>query len=136
MREWYSKPDGQVLAHRRDFVNEEYEGYSFEPPRIVLKNPLQLGNSWAWQGKGVFGLPTIEVSQVVANETVIVPAGKFQAIKVETQTVLESLSSPKTISWYASGVGLVKSETYSNPASSRPAARTEELQDYSFRTKT
>lgn len=136
-REWYSKPAGQVLAHRQDFVDDsrQYEGYSFEPPRIVLKNSLQPGDSWAWEGNGFFGVRTIEVNKVVANETVIVPAGEFLAMKVETRGGLVISPRKKTISWYASGVGLVKSEEYSNTKSSRPAARTTELQDYSFRTK-
>ncbi|KAM3090879.1 hypothetical protein ACKFKF_34175 [Phormidesmis sp. 146-12] len=136
LREWYSKPAGQVLAHRNEYPlwSKENRGFSFEPPRIVLKNPLQPGDSWVWEGKGFFGAPTIEISKVVASETVVVPAGKFLAMKVETQGSL--IPNQKTISWYASGVGLVKSEEYSNYKSSRPAARTTELQDYSFRTKT
>ncbi|BAZ50051.1 hypothetical protein NIES4103_26650 [Nostoc sp. NIES-4103] len=136
-REWYSKPAGQVLAHRNEYPqwSKENRGFSFEPPRIVLKNPLQPGDSWVWVGKGFFGAPTYESSKVVASETVVVPAGKFLAMKVE---MLGGTLIPnqKTISWYASGVGLVKSEEYSNYKSSRPAARTTELQDYSFRTKT
>jgi hypothetical protein len=137
LQEWYSKPAGQVLAHRNEYApwSGENQGFSFQPPRIVLKNPLQLEDSWAWMGKGFYGAPTYEVSKVVASETVVVPAGKFLAMKVEMQGGM-IIPNQKTISWYASGVGLVKSEEYSNNQSSRSAARTTELQDYSFRTKT
>ncbi|KAI9131343.1 hypothetical protein [Acaryochloris sp. CCMEE 5410] len=134
-REWYSKPAGQVLAHRKEYPqwSKENRGFSFDPPHIELKNPLQPGDSWVWEGKGFFGVYTSESSKVVASETVVVPAGEFLAMKIETlERILNS--EQKIISWYADGVGLVKSERYSNYKSSKPAASTTELQDYSFRT--
>lgn len=83
---------------------ERKSRFFFDPPHIELKNPLQPGDSWVWEGKGFFGVYTSESSKVVASETVVVPAGEFLAMKIETlERILNS--EQKIISWYADGVG-------------------------------
>ncbi|HEX3086945.1 MAG TPA: hypothetical protein VHP99_20565, partial [Pyrinomonadaceae bacterium] len=75
-----------------------------------LKNPLTSGDSWTWKGKGMMGLDIDESNEVTGPETVTVPAGRFEAMKVTTKVVQGGAPVTKTY-WYAPGVGLVKSMT-------------------------
>ena len=53
--------------------------------------------------------------ECLAIEDVTVPAGTFKCHKVtqtNTATVMRRATTVKTVSWYAPGVGTVKSETY------------------------
>ncbi len=90
-----------------------------------------VGNSWKLvievRGSGQQGPLRFQISgsletlyQVVAQETVVIPAGRFTAYRLETSfaTRLKASAGPVQIpfnfesrgtSWYAEGVGLVKS---------------------------
>lgn len=52
--------------------------------------------------------------KVLGSESVTTPAGTFDCIKMTQTTELKMLVNKKfeTVSWYAKGVGMVKSETY------------------------
>jgi hypothetical protein len=55
--------------------------------------------------------------QCIAIENVTVPAGTFRCYKLtqtSTVTVMRRTTTTKTISWYALGIGTVKSETYND----------------------
>ncbi len=73
----------------------------YEPPFAVLKYPLEVGNSWQIEGKGIM------VAITKKGETTTVPAGTFQNC-----LVVESTSTSKVlvedVTWYAPGVGPVK----------------------------
>ena len=102
---WYSKPKGLVLLHRdafRNFVSD------YQPVKTVLKNPPEIGDSWAWKGKktGPVAIEIEENSRVISTEAVVVPAGTFQTVKVITNTIQPPTT---TTHWYANQVGLVKS---------------------------
>jgi hypothetical protein len=92
-----------------------------------LKNPLTPGASWEWKGKGMMGVDIEESSRVGGPEMVEVPAGKFQAMKVETRVVQGGTGVQKTY-WFANWIGLVKSVTDTGSVVS-----TTELLDYSFK---
>ncbi len=52
--------------------------------------------------------------RVVANESVTVPAGTFQCIKIENRATTSMMGASNTmhsVSWYAHGVGMVKEQT-------------------------
>ena len=60
---------------------------------------------------------TITNQQCLAIEDVTVPAGTFKCHKVTqtgTATVMRKTTTTKTISWYAPGIGTVKSESYND----------------------
>ena len=97
----------------------------YQPTKQFLKNPLMSGDSWHWKGKGMMGLEIDESNQVAGPETVTVPAGKFEAMKVMTNVVQGGARVTKTY-WYAPGVGLVKSMTDTGSVKS-----TTELLEYS-----
>jgi hypothetical protein len=126
IRDWYSKPQGWVLVHKQLYLANNMSA-NFDPVRQYLKNPLGAGATWGWKGAGMMGVAIDETSKVVGSEEVIVPAGKFQAMKVTTSLTQGGAPVTKTY-WYANWIGLVKSMTESGPIKS-----TTELVDYSFK---
>ncbi|WP_036535209.1 hypothetical protein [Neosynechococcus sphagnicola] len=120
---WYSKPPGWVMMHKMSYYLTEG---SFQPVRPFLKNPLVPGTTWDWKGTGIVGEDISETSKVIALEDVVVPAGKYQAMKVITN--VNQTGSPVTKTyWYANHVGLVKSVTDSNGVQA-----TSQLVSYTF----
>jgi hypothetical protein len=128
IHEWYSKGNGWVLWHREAYPKNDMK-VAFEPVRQYLKNPPTTGATWAWKGKGMMGVEIDESNQAISSEAVEVPAGKFQAMKVETKVTQGGQTLTKTY-WYANWVGLVKSMTESPSFKS-----TSVLVDYSFKKK-
>ena len=109
IHDWYSKPSGWILMHRQEYVKTGMKA-EYQPTKQFLKNPLTSGDSWSWKGKGMMGLEIDESNQVSGPESVSVPVGKFEAMKVTTKVVQGGAPVTKTY-WYAPGVGLVKSMT-------------------------
>lgn len=128
IHEWYSKSDGWVLWHREAYPKNDMK-VAFEPVRQYLKNPPTTGATWQWKGKGMMGVDIDESNQVISSEAVEVPAGKFQAMKVETKMTQGGQPVTRTY-WYANWVGFVKGVTESGTFKS-----TTVLTDYSFKKK-
>jgi hypothetical protein len=126
IHDWYSKPPGWVHVHKQLYLANSMTA-DFTPVRQYLKNPLGAGAEWSWKGKGMMGVAIDETSKVVGAEEVVVPAGKFQAMKVAT-TVLQGSATVSKTYWYANWIGLVKSMTETGGVKS-----TTELIDYSFK---
>jgi hypothetical protein len=113
----YAKPKGWVLMLRQQFLTTGDTGV-YAPVKQYLKNPLRSGDTWEWSGTGTaMNVPISEVNAVDGPEEVIVPAGKFRAMRVTTQ-VVQSGAPVKKIYWYAPGVGMVKSATDSGSVQS------------------
>jgi hypothetical protein len=127
IHDWYSKPGGKVLMHRIAYPKNEALKADYQPIKLYLKNPLSAGASWEWKGKGMMGVDIEESSRVLGTEAVEVPAGKFQAMKVETKVIQGGMPVTKTY-WFANWVGMVKSMTDTGTVKS-----TTELLDYSFK---
>lgn len=123
----YSKPPGWVLMHHQKFLTMAAEN-DYSPVKQFLRNPLNAGDTWTWSGTGTaMGVPISETNQVGGAEDVVVPAGKFRAMKVTSQ-VTQSGAPVTKMYWYAPFVGLVKSSTDTGSVQSRT-----ELVDYSFK---
>src|SRR5882724_172152 len=127
INDWYSKPSGWVLMHRIAYPKNEALKAEYQPVKQYLKNPLSVGSAWEWKGKGMMGVDIEESSRVTSSEAVEVPAGKFQAMKVETRVIQGGPPVTKTY-WFANWVGMVKSMTNTGSVKS-----TTELLDYSFK---
>ena len=127
IHDWYSKPTGWVLMHRIAYPKNEALKAAYEPVKQYLKNPLSVGSSWEWKGKGMMGVEIEESSRVTGTELVEVPAGKFQAMKVETK-ILQGGTPVTKVYWFANWIGMVKSTTDTGSVKS-----TTELLDYSFK---
>ena len=75
-----------------------------DPPTPMLRLPLADNKKWEFQQKNGAGLKGLFAAS--GSEEVEVKAGKFMAIRVETEWV--GNNTPTV--WYAPGVGAVKSE--------------------------
>lgn len=125
----FSKTDGWVLFHAESYPEHEGLKASYEPPKRYLPNPLVAGQKWEWSGKDPTQVEHRESNRVVGFENVTVAAGKFRAMKVVSEVSGSSAPMTKT-SWYAAGVGLVKTTTQGGQIKYGS-----ELTDYSFRKK-
>jgi hypothetical protein len=125
----FSKAGGWVLMHSERYPEHEGLKANYEPSRQYLKNPLVAGSQWDWAGKDYTNTDLEEDNQVTGPEDVAVLAGKFRAMKVVTKVSGPATPLTRT-SWYADGVGLVKSTTEAGQIKYGW-----ELKDYSFKKK-
>ncbi len=105
------------------FVNETYqkiklllfitkEGkYVYDKPLLRVPFPVKVGQEWKWDGKEFINDETHTVNlkaKATKVETITTPAGKLEALKVET--VLETSEGTKNIltEWYAKDLGMIK----------------------------
>jgi len=123
--DWYSKSDGQVMDHHTEYEANCLKA-DYLPPRVILKHPLTDTLSWQWAGKGMMGVDMVENYNVSGPEEIVVPAGKFKAMKVVCEVTQNGAKANKTY-WYGPNIGLVKSITESGPVKS-----TTELVSYDF----
>ncbi len=95
-------------------VEYEFSG-GVKSTRLIAAGPDRLmsrgeaaGLRAAWKTEATFPSPAKASATCVALEKVQVPAGEFEAVRVETRGADGALEST---AWYARGVGLVKRET-------------------------
>ncbi len=105
------------------FVNETYQkiklllfitkegNYVYDKPLLRVPFPVQIGQEWSWNGKEFINDETHTVNlkgKAAKIETITLPAGKFETLKVET--ALETSEGTKNIltEWYAKDLGMVK----------------------------
>jgi hypothetical protein len=124
----FSKENGWVLFHAESYPEHEGLQAIYDPPKQYLPNPLVAGQKWEWTGKDPTQVEHHERNRVSGPETVTVPAGKFRAMKVESEISGASVPLIRT-SWYANGVGLIKTTTVSGQIKYGS-----ELTDYSFKS--
>jgi hypothetical protein len=79
-----------------------------KPPRALLKLPPRAGQTWSWAPEeSTFELKL--ASRWVGEETIKVGATSYRAWRLETITTGEDMEI-KTSTWYAPGIGAVRSE--------------------------
>jgi len=94
-------------------VNLDGELIKFNPPQIMVAVPLKKGAGWDFNGEA----GELKVQQhydVVAEEKIAVPAGKFQAFRIHGEQ-----TSPNRMTidrWFVPGVGIVKDVTTTQDA--------------------
>lgn len=94
-------------------VNLDGELIKFSPPQTMIAVPLKKGAGWDFNGEA----GELRVQQhydVVAEEKIDVPAGKFQAFRIHGEQ-----TSPNRMTidrWFAPGVGIVKDVTTTQDA--------------------
>lgn len=86
---------------------EDGEKSKLEPPQKILSFPPRVGEKWNYTGK-VDDIETTQNSEIVARESVEVPAGKFNAYHLRLTQL--SPTPPKVIEdrWFVPRVGYVK----------------------------
>jgi hypothetical protein len=89
-------------------LNLDGELVKFDPPQTMIAAPLKKGASWDFNGRA----GELKVNQhydVVGEEDINVPAGKFRTLRIRGE---QTSPSPMTIDrWFASGIGIVKDVT-------------------------
>lgn len=91
-------------------VIQPFKGsWKFDPPSCLLQMPHKEGNTWKFEGPAQpGGLVEAKMTKTAHGpEEVVVPAGKFRAIRVETRGTSNGREAWATF-WYAPEVGLVK----------------------------
>jgi hypothetical protein len=80
-------------------------------PTPLLKLPAKAGDSWTNEPAVPDGAVKRTVKYTVGKEEEVeVPAGKFKAVQVEVEQIIEGRERTLvTTYWYAAGVGVVKS---------------------------
>jgi len=80
-----------------------------DPPYCLLQLPPKPGSKWEFEIPGANGAAkTKGTSSIVGEEAVEVPAGKFKAIRVDSEFVGPDGKASQSTAWYAPGVGMVK----------------------------
>lgn len=109
VRNCYGKTSSAVLL----FDEEKLGGAgkaAAHPPRPLLKLPLRPNATWGWRGVFSSPGPIIESNEVFPSESVETPAGRFDAVKIETRIGSQGDTAVRA-SWFAPDVGLVKQRT-------------------------
>ena len=89
-------------------INLDGELVSFNPPQMMIANPLKKGASWDFNGQAS-DLKVHQHYDVLGEEDIKVPAGQFHAFHIQGE---QTSPSPMTIDrWFAPGVGIVKDVT-------------------------
>jgi hypothetical protein len=83
-------------------------GRTYDPPVCLLKLPAKPGDTWTTELSGK-GQPRKTIYTYRGEEEVEVPAGKFKALKIESE--METGKSVRATFWYVAGIGMVKSST-------------------------
>lgn len=86
----------------------------YKKPVLRLPFPMSVGQKWTWSGyeyRDEDDSSAITFSgEVVTEEEIKTPAGRFQVIKVKTKIRYSSGEYDYLTEWYAPNVGLVKLE--------------------------
>lgn len=107
---------GEVMPHhvmsvssKGVFVTSAVGGEMTEP-FCVLRLPHRPGNKWEAVFAGKQWGRVVGTAAAFGPEEVEVPAGKYQAVRVESETpfIDGRKGSAKATTWYAAGVGVVK----------------------------
>ena len=97
--------EGMFEVARGDESGERIE---LSPPQNILRFPLKVGETWEYHGQGA-GEQVDETYEIVARESVQVPAGKFEAYHVR---VIGTQPFNSVVDrWYVPNLGEVKDVT-------------------------
>lgn len=91
-------------------INLDGELVKFDPPQTMIATPLKKGARWDFNSDRIGGeLKVDQHYDVVGDEDIKVPAGRFHAFRIHGE---QTSPSPMTIDrWFASGIGTVKDVT-------------------------
>jgi hypothetical protein len=91
-------------------INLDGQQINFNPPQMMIANPLKKGASWDFNSDTVGGeLKVHQHYDVLGEEDIKVPAGEFHSFHIQGE---QTSPSPMTIDrWFAPGVGIVKDVT-------------------------
>jgi hypothetical protein len=125
--EFLTADERGVFCHRR--VVEDAKAMTFTPAQTILPEQLAIGVKWQLDDQ-VDGSTMRQEFSVVAEEPVVVPAGKFRAWRL--QCARPWPMSARIERWFTPGVGVVKETTATHGPSGRLLQRvTRSLKQFS-----
>lgn len=113
-KEYYYKTDKEVTSIMRSYANGQVK-VKLEPPETIMKFPLKVGESWTWTGQMGNVEKVTFTFKVAKKEKITVPAGTFNAIKLDIEGTTPQGKSINTERWYAPDVGMIKDASRFGP---------------------
>lgn len=104
------KLDKELLTYHVSSEGLSCHAQPCDEPMPELKLGLKEGETWEHETKVKGAVARKTKYTLGKREEVTVAAGKFNAVRVESETTVNG-SVSKLTSWYAPGVGLVKTES-------------------------
>ena len=105
---YYFKKPGWVLTLKTEMPASNYIA-DFVEDKPDLMNPLKVGATWDYKGK-MSGQDWTQTWKVAGAEKVTVPAGTFDAMKLESTSEVSG-SKTNYVFWYVDRIGLVRVTT-------------------------
>ncbi len=106
-KEWLAVDAGGVKVHQGQ--RGKTTKLSVEKPYLKLKTPFEKGATWTGESKTGDGAVITYTAEVIGEEEIEVPAGKYKAWKLSTTAKSEAGGVTGT-EWYAPDVGMVRAE--------------------------
>ena len=100
-------PHNKLLLTKNGIYRIEVAGEKIDPPFCVLKLPHIAKQEWTDEGD-MPDAKKIATNKAIGSEEVVVPAGKFMAIRVERTLEIAIDTHYFQQDWFAPGVGCVK----------------------------
>jgi hypothetical protein len=112
LSEWYREDAEGLLVAKR---TENGQPTVFDPPQKWLSAGLLAGDAWDWSAPDA---PVSMHTTVAGEESVSVPAGAFQAVKVSSDLTAQGQIPIRVHQdrWFVRGVGFVKEDTTTTAA--------------------
>lgn len=102
---YYFKKPGWVILLKTDMPSASYSA-DYVEDKNELMNPLKVGATWDYKGK-MGGQDWVQTWKVVGTEEVVVPAGTYTAVKVESVSEVSNSKTEYTY-WWVDQVGMVR----------------------------
>lgn len=103
--EYLAVTDKAVTAYAR--AGDEGEKFNLNPPQRVLNFPVRVGEKWKYKGQ-VGDIETEQTYEIVGQESVNVPAGKFDAFHLRITQLSPTPPDITDDRWFVPKVGYVK----------------------------
>jgi hypothetical protein len=96
----------RILVSSSGVLQTEFMGKNIAHPWVLLNVPFKEGDTWSDDDSDEFGF-TSSINRVCGVETVKVPAGSFEAVRVDSEYCLKGQKITRSL-WYAPHIGVVK----------------------------
>ncbi len=104
--------EGVMLSRARSRIFFVRTERVYDPPLVRFPVPAEVGTRWEWEGTeivdGKHKVQSRIVGVIESSETVEVPAGTFECLKVVVTTVSDDGTETESVQWVADGIGPVR----------------------------
>lgn len=123
VREYYAKTNDGIVAVKRCYPDGDV---TLDPPEVMLKVPLQVGQQWEWKGnargtgtgkqsgaenEGALDRKSECLFKVEKRETISAGDRKYDCFKIVLKGTDSTGERIESARWFSDGVGMVKEES-------------------------